>query len=161
MSAVPIQLKGLTDREACMDTIYRLVQGLDDPSEELLQSAFTEDVVFDRTPANAIGLEFDTIATRDKIVPELFNNIGKPMDTLHQVTNIRVDVDGDKAHLTCSVLAQHFRAGEGHEPHKQDQLFMGNKLVGDLVRAEAGLWRIQKLVLYNQWTTGTLDVFKH
>lgn len=157
----PINLKGLSDREACTDTILRFVEGIDDASEQLLESAFTEDAFFDLTAVSVIGAEFGTVSTRKNIVPHLMKSVGTSMDSLHQVTNFRINVEGDSAQLSCHVLAQHYRPGEGSALDKPDKLLMGNRIRAGLVRADGGLWRIQKLQLRNQWAEGTLDLFKH
>ena len=163
MAATTIHLQGLTDREACIDAMYRFVEGLDDGNEDLLNSAFTEDASFDVTAFKVVGLpmELDIISGREKLVPHLMQTVGTSIDSMHQLTNFRVNLNGDRASLTTYVLAQHFRAGEGHAPEKTDQLLMGNRIRADLVRAEEGLWRIQKAELKNQWSLGTTDVFKH
>lgn len=151
---LPIKLSGLTDREACIDTITRFVQGIDDNSEELLMSVFDENIIFDLTAVSVVGAPFGKHEGRKEVVPHLLGSVG-PLDTLHQCTNFRVSIEGDEAQLTCFNLAQHMRAGEGHDGSKGAYL-MGNRMWVKLVRAEEGLWRMKHVELSNMWAQGDL-----
>lgn len=151
---LPLKLSGLTDREACIDTIVRFVQGIDDASEELLMSAFDPSVEFDLTAVSAVGVPFGKHSGRDEVVAHLLSSVGR-LDTLHQTTNFRVIVEGDEAQLTCFNLAQHMRAGDGHDGSKP-QYLMGNRMWVKLVRAEEGLWRMKQVELSNMWAQGDM-----
>lgn len=155
---LPIKLAGLTDREACQDVLIRLLQGIDDNSEEFLMSVFDPSIVYDLSHMSVIGASFGRYSGRDEVVAYIRNSVGV-MDTLHQATNIRVDIQGDDATLTAFALEQHFQEGEGHAGDKKSYL-MGNRWWAALIREEEGLWRMKHVELYNMWTQGDmLDAF--
>jgi len=157
MAEPSVYLNSLTDREACIDAVYRFVQGIDDNSPELANSAFTEDCFFDLSAVMAGDNPIGTFDNRDKFVSQLMEHVGI-LDTLHQITNFRVDLRGDGAVLTCMTLAQHFRAGEGTKPDKVGFL-MGNRFNAELKRTDEGVWRISKIKIRCQWCEGDVNAF--
>jgi len=157
MEGPGIKLGGLTDREACMDAVHRWVQGIDENNKEVALSAFTEDCFFDLSTIDAGGSPLGTFDGREAFVSQLIEHVG-PLDTLHQVTNFRIDVRGDEAKLTCLTLAQHFRNGEGPQPDKVGYL-MGNRFNARLKRAEEGLWQISRVVITCYWANGDVNAF--
>ena len=149
---------GLTDREAAIDAIFRFVVSLDNGDGELCGSAVTEDAVmildFGKT-----GNQRDPVKGRETIVELLMSNVGRPLDTTHSATNIRCFVTGDTAELTCCVLAQHFRGGEGPSPQFQDFSFWGNEYKATIVRA-GNVWKANNIIITPTWTFGKPDVMK-
>jgi hypothetical protein len=99
----------LSDREAVADAIYRAVVAFDTDDLNLLKSSVTSDIVFDLNGTIMDG--FDAMHT------QCFASVSK-MGTTHLTSNLRVNVpDGaSKAEVTCSVVAQHYRGGEGMKP---------------------------------------------
>ena len=150
---------GLTDREAAMDAIIRFVCALDNGDEDLMNSAFTEDIVVDLSPFRKVGMRYDPVEGRKAVVDRMMTAVGKPLDTTHSATNLRCTVSGDKAELTACILAQHFRGGEGPSPEYQDFYFFGNQYEASLVRA-GELWRVKKLLIAPAWTFGKPEVMK-
>lgn len=157
---VPIHLTGLSDREACIDTFLRFTQGLDECNSQLITSAWTEDAIRDLTPIQKIDLSPGVTTTRDAIVSQTLNGVGR-MDSHHLVSNWRVHIQGDKACMTGVGLAQHYPATLGPQPEVNKRLLMGNRYNVELRKAEDGLWRMSKLILSNGWTEGNLEVMKH
>ena len=155
--ALPIRLAGLSDRDACIDVVVRSMEGLDDGNEELLLSAFAEDIVYDLTGVSVIGRELGVISGRDELIPYVAQ-FHQSLDTLHHLTNIRVDVQGEEASLTSYVLAQHHRKGEGSQTDKEG-LLNGNRLKASLSKDASGNWLIKKVVVTNGWARGDLSVF--
>jgi hypothetical protein len=150
---------GLTDREAAIDAPTRLVCGVDKPDVELFSSSLTEDAILDLSPFSKIGIAMEPVHGRDKITETFMKKVGYPLDTTHMTTNIRCFVTGDRATLTCTVLAQHFRGGEGPIPQIQEFLMNGNQYECDIVR-DGPQWRISKLVITPTWSLGNPDVMK-
>lgn len=151
--AVPILLTGLTLREAIHDTIYRCVNAFDAADSSLLESTFTEDSTFDLNGTVSSGLAAIKVEVFDKVAS---------MDTTHFVTNIRISVQeaDTKAQATASVLAQHYRPGEGLKPGTA-QLLAGSTYELDLVKEEGeeGLWKISVFKLKTIWSEGHYGVF--
>lgn len=150
---------GLTDREAAIDAIIRFVVSLDDGDADLCASSLTEDVVMDLTPFSKVGYDYKPMTGRANVVERLMTAVGKALDTTHCATNIRCTVDGDKAHLSCCVLAQHFRLGQGPGPEFQDHSFWGNQYKASIVR-DGDLWKLSSVVITPAWTQGNIDVMK-
>ena len=147
----------LTDREAIIDTLLRFVEGLDTHSTSLVHSAFTVNAVVDLRPISNIGLSFPELVGADNAVAGLSKAVGE-LDISHHLSNFRVTVTGDKGHLTCYALAQHFKAGEGPKAECRGFL-MGNRYQVDLVRGQ-GEWRMRRLVVSCMWSEGNIGVLK-
>lgn len=72
-----------SDRYEIADTLHRYAFGLDHGDPDSLASAFTEDCLFDFTPAGAkLGINFPKLTSRQAIVENLLPLIG-PLDTSH------------------------------------------------------------------------------
>jgi hypothetical protein len=75
------------DRTEIAETLYRYAAGLDLGDADVLASSFTEDVVFDFTPAaSKAEVEFPVLSSRDVVVKNLIAVLG-PLDTSHSVSN--------------------------------------------------------------------------
>lgn len=95
------------DKLSVVETLYRFAAGIDLQDNELLASAFAENAVSDFRPAAAkAGFEYPVLEGRDTIVAALSGALGH-VDTTHSVSNPRVIINGDKAHLDALVEAQH------------------------------------------------------
>jgi len=143
---------GLTDREAAIDALIRFVVALDDGDSKLSASSLTENAVMNLVFGKS-GMQSRKVEGRDSIVDILMSRIGKAMDTTHMATNIRCEVNGDKAELTSTILAQHFRLGEGQPPEAQEYFMNGNKYQSTIVRA-GDVWKIETVTIEPAWTLG-------
>ncbi|RVX67379.1 hypothetical protein B0A52_09160 [Exophiala mesophila] len=151
---------GLTDREAAIDAIVRFVCSLDEGSDELCSSAVTDNVVMDLRPFNKVGMKYSVVEGKTDVVNRLMTAVGRPLDTTHSATNIRCYLTGpDTADLTCCVLAQHFRGGEGPSPEFQDYYLFGNQYKAKVVR-QGDLWKVSELEIAPAWTQGNPEVMK-
>jgi septum formation inhibitor-activating ATPase MinD len=138
----------IADKFAVIETLYRFAAGIDLRDTELLASAFAENAVSDFGPAAAkAGFEYPVLEGRDTIVSALSGSLGQ-IDTTHSVSNPRVSVDGDKAHLEALVEAQHVLQND-HSRH----YLMKNRYDVELVR-QGGIWQIQRVTVDNVWRTG-------
>jgi len=147
------QVAALTDHAAIVDTLHRYAAALDHADADLLTSALTEDAVVDLTPATAkIGLEFPVLSPRDTVVAALIGAVG-PLDTSHSITNVRAQVDGDRAEAHCYAQAQHFLPGQGPNPTVTTHALMMNRYRADLVR-DGAAWRIRRLTIDSAWFDG-------
>ncbi|RFU30231.1 hypothetical protein B7463_g6101, partial [Scytalidium lignicola] len=152
----PHSLSSLSQREAIIDTVYRALLGCDHHDTPIFNSAWAgEDVVFE--------LHDDqkrVIPNLSLIRTHILDRVG-PMDTTHNISMARVDVkDGaDTASLTATSLAQHSPPGRGREPDGP-KYTVGGQYSVDLVKDEAGEWKIKKLVLNVIWTQGDASVMQ-
>lgn len=159
--AVPVKLPDLSDREACIDAFLRFTQGLDECSEALISSAWTEDALTDLTALKyTTGLDYGITSGRNTIVQNMLQGVGR-LDSHHLVSNWRVYVQDDQARMTGVGLAQHYPPTLGPKAEVTSRLLMGNRYYVELRRADDGLWRMAKLVLTNGWSEGDLSVVKH
>jgi septum formation inhibitor-activating ATPase MinD len=138
----------IADKFAVVETLYRFAAGIDLRDNELLASAFAEDAVSDFGPAAAkAGFEYPVLEGRDTIVSALSGSLGQ-IDTTHSVSNPRVSIDGDSAHMDALVEAQHVLQND-HSRH----YLMKNRYDVELVR-QGALWLIQRVTIDNVWRTG-------
>jgi hypothetical protein len=141
-----------TDKLAVTETLYRFAAGIDLRDRDLLASAFAEDAISDFRPAAAkAGFEFPVLEGRETIVEALSTSL-RSLDTTHSVSNPRVRVDGDLAHLEAIVEAQHVPS-QDHTRH----YLMKNRYDVELVRAD-GSWVIQRVTIDNVWRDGDPSV---
>ena len=80
--------------------------------------------------------------------------VGTGMDTFHALANIRVRVDGDTAQLTCYLIGQHHRVGQGPSVEFQDHLLLGNRFETDLVRDHGHVWLVRRNRVTSRWSVG-------
>lgn len=145
---------GLSDREAAIDAMTRFVVSLDDGDAEMLAGSITEDMLMDLSPFNKAGnFNYQPFSGRELVVDRLMKAVGKSMDSTHSITNFQCAVKGDVAQLSCYVLAQHFRLGQGPSSDYQDFYLMGNRYKAEAVR-EGEWWKVKKLIVTPAWTQG-------
>ena len=150
---------GLTDREAAIDAITRFVNSLDEGDPDLLRSAITDNMLMDLSPFNKAGFNYSPFSGKEQVVERLMKAVGKSLDSTHSITNFRCKVSGDEAELSCYVLAQHFRLGQGPSSDFQDFYLMGNKYKAVIVRA-GEVWKVSKLACEPAWTHGVAAVMQ-
>lgn len=127
-----------SDKLGVTDTLHRFAAGIDLENRSLLASAFADDAISDFRPAAAkAGFDYPVLTGRDTIVAALSNSLSE-IDTKHSVSNPRVSVDGDTAHLDALVEAQHVPR-VAHWRH----YLMKNRYDVDLVR-RGDIWVIQR-----------------
>lgn len=140
------------DHLAVVDTLYRFAAGIDLRDEALLRSAFTQDAVSDFRPAAAkAGFEYPVLEGRDVIVGALSTSLSQ-VDTTHSVSNPRVTIAGDTAHLDALVEAQHVLKSDPARHY-----LMKNRYDINLVRL-GEVWSIQRVTVDNVWRTGDPSV---
>ena len=144
-----------TDRAGVEDAVLRFAEGIDKRDVELLTSAFTEDVVFDLGGLDASLGAYAPYEGRDIAVEQLMSHVGK-LDSMHAITNVRVEFDGDRAHLTCYLIAQHHRPDQGPSVEFADHLWLGNFFDTHLVRDGGHKWRISHHRVDSSWASGSV-----
>lgn len=136
------------DNWAVVETLYRFAAGIDLRDHALLASAFASDAISDFRPAAAkAGFEYPVLEGRDVIVAALSGSLAQ-VDTTHSVSNPRVSIDGDRAHLEALVEAQHVLKSD-----PTLQYLMKNRYDVDLVKVGEA-WVIQRVTVDNVWRTG-------
>ena len=162
--AVPLNLgPGLSRRDAAADAINRFVLALDLFDADIMRSAFTTDGVLDKSGIEKVtGQKMGEDSGIDEIINGTLAHVG-PMDSSHHLSNFRVKFNDDQtqAEVTCHVLAQHFKHGEGPDPSKRDYLLFANIYFADVVKDGQGddaLWKIRRIGMHNLWCEGDIGV---
>ncbi|KAF1994192.1 hypothetical protein P154DRAFT_582022 [Amniculicola lignicola CBS 123094] len=136
------------DKIAVVDALYRFAAGVDLHDESLLASSLAEHAVSDFRPAAAkAGFDYPVIEGREAIVAALSTSL-KSLDTSHSVSNPRVTLHGDKAHLDVLVEAQHVPRNDASRHY-----LMKNRYSVELMR-EGNVWVISRTTVDNIWRDG-------
>lgn len=146
----PPTLPSLSQREAIADAMYRAAIASDHHDTALFNSAWAgEDVSMEIHDDNKRVFQGLTL-----IRTNVLHKVG-PMDTTHNISMVRVNYrDGaDAASLTATSMAQHAPSGTGRDPNGT-KYTVGGEYSVDLIKDEAGVWKIKKLVLNVIWTSG-------
>jgi hypothetical protein len=144
------------DRYEIADTLHRYAFGLDHGDPDSLASAFTEECLFDFTPAGRkLGLEFPKLNGRQAVVDALLPLIG-PLDTSHTTSNFQIEISGDSASLSAYVMSQHFMPREGSRRGSENALLM-NRYDCELVR-DGQKWRFKRVTIDNAWVQGDPEI---
>ncbi|MBQ0851292.1 nuclear transport factor 2 family protein [Streptomyces sp. BH-SS-21] len=140
------------DKFAVVETLYRYAAGLDLRDKDLLASAFADDAVADFGPATKkAGQEYPPIKGGKTIATALLGSLGH-LDTTHSLSNPRVSLDGDTAHLEGIMACQHLPRTD-HSRH----VLMTNRYDVELAR-QGEVWVVQHLTVDNAWTEGDASV---
>ena len=131
------------DRVAVHDLLVGYFHGFDErrTDDAFLSETFTADAHWRFPRGDATGIE-EIIERRD-------GTLGLWKETLHAVSSMLIELDGDRARFTATLLATHI--------HRDDDpgapLQIGGRLSGEAARGDAG-WRLRRLGLDLVWTDG-------
>jgi 3-phenylpropionate/cinnamic acid dioxygenase small subunit len=128
------------DRLAISDVLIRYATALDGRDWELLASCFTDDATLDYDTSGTYG--------REAFVEHCKAGLARMKATQHCVTNHVISTDGDRAHSTSYVIAQHVR-------DNGVTFTLGGTYTDDLVRAGTE-WRIASRRFVTSWKAGQL-----
>ncbi|MCJ1397074.1 hypothetical protein MMC11_000266 [Xylographa trunciseda] len=152
----PQTLPSLSQHEAIADALYRAAIASDHHDSALFNSAWAgEEVSMEIHDGNKRvfqGLSLIRTNVLDKV---------GPMDTTHNISMVRVNYQGgaDTASLTATSMAQHAPSGTGRDPNGT-KYTVGGEYSVDLIKDEAGVWKIKKLVLNVIWTSGDASLMR-
>jgi SnoaL-like domain len=136
----------LLDRNRIIDLINCYATGLDRRDWKLLRSIFTDeiDMEFSSVGIRAGRYDADRWVRNSEV---LFAGFGP---TQHTLTNHAVALDGDAAHSTVYMQAEHFIVDDAPA---ENRWTIGGWYNHDLVR-HAGSWLIRGMALHMTWQTG-------
>jgi 3-phenylpropionate/cinnamic acid dioxygenase small subunit len=130
----------IVDRLAVSDVLVRYATALDSRDWELLASCFTDGARLDYDTSGVFG--------RDDFLEHCRIGLARMKATQHCVTNHVISLDGDHAHSTSYVIAQHVR--------ENDVTFtLGGTYHDDLVRSGDD-WQIASRRFVTSWKAGNL-----
>jgi hypothetical protein len=128
---------------AVHDLLVGYFRGFDErrTDEAFLRETFTADAQWRFPRGDVTGTEA-IIERRDE-------TLGLWKETLHSVSSELIELHGDRARFTATLLATHI--------HRDDDpgapLHIGGRLTGEAARGDAG-WRLRRLGLDLVWTDG-------
>jgi hypothetical protein len=129
----------IQDKIEIQELLYRYARACDSKDWLLMTSIFTDDAQLDYTanPGCPAG-------GRDEMVRWLEESMGQVPWSQHFITNIEIDLDGDRAKV-CSMLYNPMQL-----PGMAEVSFCGGRYYLEVVRTPEG-WKSQRLVEENQW----------
>lgn len=133
-----MDLQTLSDKIEIGELLARYARGVDTKDWELWKTVFTPDAKLDYSSAGA------AVGTRDEVAVWLENSMA-PMPVIqHYVTNIEIDLDGDRAKVRALFY------NPMHVPGMTEMSFCGGCYHHDVVRTPDG-WKSERLVEESIW----------
>ena len=129
---------GVSDELQIAALLYRYARGVDTKDWELYRSVFTDDAYIDCSSAGAAA------GPRDEVVDWFEANFGVIPWSMHYITNIESDIDGD----TARVRAMFYNPMQ--LPGMAELSYCGGYYHHELVRTPDG-WRSRHLREVNVW----------
>ena len=145
----------LVDRAAIVDVVTRMGWCLDRRDWDGLTALFAQRVYTDYTAL--WGGEPQEASVEELLATDRQGSWRRTMDgldaTQHLITNILVDVDGDRARATANVVGVHRLVN----PHGGSLWTVGGTYDFGLLRG-AGAWRIRAITQHITWVDGNQHV---
>ena len=132
------ELRAVHDRLEIHELLARYARAVDDRDWDLYRSVFTDDAHIDYTSAGGIA------GGRDEVADFLAEAFAGVRWAQHYVTNVEVDLDGDRAEVRAMFY------NPMHLPGMSEPSFCGGRYRHQMVRTEQG-WRSRHLVEENRW----------
>jgi 3-phenylpropionate/cinnamic acid dioxygenase small subunit len=130
--------QALSDKIEIHELLARYARGVDSKDWELWKSVFTSDATLDYSSAGAV------VGTRDEAAKWLEDGLRVVPMTQHFITNIEIDLDGDRAKVRAMFYNPMLLPGMA------EQSYCGGYYHHDLVRTADG-WKSERLVEENVW----------
>lgn len=143
-------LQQIIDRNRIIDVVNRYATGLDRRDWKLLRSIFTDeiDMEFSSVGIRAGRYDADRWVRNSEV---LFAGFGP---TQHTLTNHALTIDGDAAHTTVYMQAEHFIVENAPADNRWT---IGGWYEHDLTR-RGDAWLIHRMALYMTWQTGNREL---
>ncbi|WP_018638392.1 nuclear transport factor 2 family protein [Parafrankia elaeagni] len=135
-----MDLQALADKLEIQEQLARYARGVDTNDFELWKSVFTPEAVIDYTSTSSSL----PVAKRDDMAVLLEQGLGRAPWKIHYVTNVEIDLDGDRA----KVIAQFYNPMQ--VPGMAEPSHCGGYYFHDFVRTPDG-WKSEKLVEELVW----------
>ena len=132
----------LADKFDITEQLARYARGVDTNDWDLWRSVFTDDAIIDYSSANG-----RPAAGRDDTAEWLADSMPFLPWKQHYITNVEIDLDGDRAHVRAMFF------NPMRLPGMDEQSACGGFYHHDLVRTADG-WKSERLVEENLWFEG-------
>lgn len=133
------QVQELIDRNEIVDLVSRLGLWLDEKRFDDAPSVLTEDAAVDTPGGSVQGIE---------LVAEQARRNHSVDRTHHVITNVLVDLDGDRATVRANLIATFVQRADAPESH----FAVGERYRFEAVRTQNG-WRLSRVEVTPVWTT--------
>ena len=133
-----MDLQALSDRLEIQELLARYARAVDTKDWDLWKSVFTADAHVDYASAGG------TVGERDEVAAWLEAALAPFPMTQHYITNVEVELDGDRA----DVRAMFYNPMQF--PGATELSYCGGSYRHDMVRTADG-WRSERLVEQNDW----------
>ncbi len=138
------QLQELVDRNEITDLISRLGLWLDEKRFDEARSIFTEDVAA-QTPGGSVqGIEL--------VADQARRNHSAFAETQHVITNVLIDLDGDRATARANLIVTFVQRADAPRPH----FALGERYHFEVARTSQG-WRFSRVQTTLVWRSGSRD----
>lgn len=139
-----MELSELSDRMEIEQVIYRYCRGIDRGDREMIRSVYHPDARDDHGTFKGAGIEF-----ADLIVDSMDQ---QTMAAQHHITNIYIELHGNRAHVESYFLAFH-PTGTGSA---ETLARMGGRYL-DLFEKREGKWLIADRKVVSDWTRTSMS----
>jgi ketosteroid isomerase-like protein len=129
---------GVSDEHQIAALLYRYARAVDTKDWELYRSVFTDDAHIDYSSAGAV------VGSRDEVAEWFAANFGVIPWSMHYITNIEADVDGDSARVRAMFY------NPMQLPGMSEPSYCGGYYHHELIRTADG-WRSRHLREENMW----------
>jgi hypothetical protein len=134
------EVRRLRDHEEIRQLLYRYARGVDRADTELIRSVYAEGGTDRHGPFDGPGHDFaEVVVDGAKRVWDCVGN--------HHITNIFIELDGDRARAEVYFIAYHPHADNGHP----ELGIISGRYLDALVRQD-GRWGIERRVVISDWT---------
>ncbi|MFN2537773.1 MAG: nuclear transport factor 2 family protein [Mycobacteriales bacterium] len=128
----------MTAHEEITQALLRYCRGIDRMDAELVRSAYHDDAVDDHGDAFSGSIDA-YLAWVMPVLAERFTS------TMHTLSNVSIELDGDRAHVESYLVAYHVVAGD------EALRVLGARYVDDFTWRDGVGWRIQHRRLVPEW----------
>jgi hypothetical protein len=139
---IRMDVQGLHDKTEINELLTRYAWAVDSKNWELLKTVFTPDAHIDDSSASSAGDA--AVGSRDEVVGWLERSLGPVPMTQHFITNVDIDLAGDRA----KVRAMFYNPMQ--LPGMDEMSYCGGYYHHDMVRTPEG-WRSERLIEESLW----------
>lgn len=145
------QVRALVDREAVRDVFITFAAAMDGKDWELLETIWTDDVVFDHSAFTWEGLAENIWRGKADVMRRTVEGVSRHFAAHHMVSNHRMMIDGDRARVVVYLHSVHLDDAQKPEQHGDH----GGWYFAELARTNEG-WKIRRLAHDPVWYGGVM-----
>ena len=132
-------ISSLIDRQQIHDLLMNYCRGIDRMDQALVRSCYHED---------AIDEHGSFAGSVDEFMVWCWRLLSRYTMTMHYISNMLVEIDGNRAQSECYGTAVH----RGDQRYPERNLVVGFRFV-DVLEKRSGQWRILRRVATTEWVS--------